>query len=117
AHLYASLGWPMLEAEALVHAQRVEEAMTIFERCGASGILRRLRSVSAAPALTVLSSREHEVANLVAGGLRNAEIAKRLDIRLKTVEKHIASIFEKLEVHSRAKLAALVAAATQNRAV
>jgi DNA-binding NarL/FixJ family response regulator len=108
AQLYASLGWPLLEAEALVHAQRVEEALTIYERCGAAGMLRSLRSVSPPAALATLSLREREVADFVARGLRNAEIAKRLGIRLKTVEKHIASIFEKLEVHSRAKLAALV---------
>jgi DNA-binding NarL/FixJ family response regulator len=44
-------------------------------------------------------------------GLGNAAIAERLSIAKKTVEKHVASIYDKL-VRSRAQLAGLLARAT-----
>jgi len=42
-------------------------------------------------------------------GLTNTEIAERLSINSKTVEKHLASIFVKLGIRSRAQIAAFVA--------
>ena len=51
-----------------------------------------------------LSRREVEVCSLIAGRLSTAEIATCLSIANRTVEKHLESIFEKLEVHSREEL-------------
>jgi DNA-binding CsgD family transcriptional regulator len=51
-----------------------------------------------------LSQREIEVCSLVAGRLSTSEIATCLSIANRTVEKHLESIFEKLEVHSREEL-------------
>lgn len=51
-----------------------------------------------------LSRREIEVCSLVAGRLSTAEIATFLSIANRTVEKHLESIFGKLEVHSREEL-------------
>lgn len=51
-----------------------------------------------------LTAREREVAALVAGGSTNAEIAARLRISKRTVEKHVDNIRQKLGVMSRAKL-------------
>ena len=56
-----------------------------------------------------LSARESTIAELVMQGFTNGEIAERLSISIKTVEKHLASIFAKLEIHSRAQIAAFVA--------
>jgi NarL family two-component system response regulator YdfI len=50
----------------------------------------------------VLSAREVEVLEAVARGLRNKEIADRLSITERTVKAHVASIFNKLAVDSRA---------------
>ena len=58
-----------------------------------------------------LSDREAEVADLVAEGLTNAEIAARLYLSLPTVKTHLARIFEKLAVTNRVQLALLVHAA------
>jgi DNA-binding CsgD family transcriptional regulator len=51
-----------------------------------------------------LSRREIQVCALVAGRLSTSEIATCLSIANRTVEKHLESIFEKLEVHSREEL-------------
>lgn len=48
-----------------------------------------------------LTNRELEVLFMVANGLRNQEIAKRLYVSKRTVEAHLASIFSKLKVNSR----------------
>lgn len=52
-----------------------------------------------------LSPREFEVACLVAEGLTNAEVGKRLFISPATVGRHLSNIYERLDIHSRAALA------------
>lgn len=51
-----------------------------------------------------LSSREQEVAVLIAKGLPSSQIANRLFVSLNTVETHRYRIFRKLEMHNRAEL-------------
>jgi predicted ATPase/DNA-binding CsgD family transcriptional regulator len=55
-----------------------------------------------------LTGRELEVAELVAAGAANKEIAARLVISTRTAEKHLANITKKLGFTSRAQLAAWV---------
>lgn len=52
-----------------------------------------------------LTSREREVAQLVAFGFTNQEIGDRLKISLQTVKNHLQSIFRKLSVGNRVELA------------
>lgn len=52
-----------------------------------------------------LSSREYEVAQLVAGGYSNQEISDRLQISVQTVKNHLRSIFRKLSLANRVELA------------
>ena len=52
-----------------------------------------------------LSRRELDVAELVAEGATNAQVAGRLFISERTVESHMASIFNKLGVDSRLQVA------------
>jgi DNA-binding CsgD family transcriptional regulator len=54
--------------------------------------------------LAHLSRREQDVARLVLDGLPTREIAGRLFISERTVETHLANIFDKIEVHSRGEL-------------
>ena len=54
--------------------------------------------MTSAPRLT---DRELEVLSLVAEGLNNGEIAKRLFISQNTVKNHVRNILEKLQLHSR----------------
>lgn len=53
-----------------------------------------------------LSARELEVAEAVAMGLSNKQLAATLHISVRTVENHMRSIFEKLGVTTRTRLAA-----------
>jgi DNA-binding NarL/FixJ family response regulator len=57
--------------------------------------------------LAELTAREREVMRLVAGGLSNPEIAKRLVISPLTAKTHVARILAKLGCHDRAQLVAI----------
>jgi two-component system, NarL family, response regulator LiaR len=52
-----------------------------------------------------LTRRETSVLKLVAEGLANKEIARRLSISEKTVKAHLNNVFAKLDVHSRTQAA------------
>jgi DNA-binding NarL/FixJ family response regulator len=52
-----------------------------------------------------LSNREHEVLALVAEGLPNKRIARRLEISEKTVKAHLTSIFQRIGVTDRTQAA------------
>ena len=55
-----------------------------------------------------LTDRELEVAELVAEGLTNQAIARRLSVAPRTAEAHVENIRRKLQVRSRAQIAAWV---------
>ena len=55
--------------------------------------------------LSLLTGREHAVAELVAAGKSNKEVARDLDITERTVKAHLGSVFEKLQVRDRLHLA------------
>ncbi len=56
-------------------------------------------------AIQTLTKRELEILHLVAKGLSNEEIGKKVFISGKTVKTHIRNIFDKLHVHNRFKAA------------
>jgi DNA-binding CsgD family transcriptional regulator len=77
--------------------------------------LRRIRLYADPDPLTVprrlserLTSREREVAALVADGLTNREIALKLVVSVRTVDYHMRRMFGKLGVRTRTALAAAV---------
>jgi DNA-binding NarL/FixJ family response regulator len=92
----ALLPWP-IPATSLAHAL---EAI-------ACGFRLLPRSPSFAPRAPLpsssLSARERELLELVASGLSNKSIARRLDLSINTVKYHLASIFVKLEARTRAE--------------
>ncbi len=51
-----------------------------------------------------LTAREREIVSLIAEGLRNDDIARRLGITPKTVKNHLTALFEKVGVSSRLEL-------------
>jgi two-component system, NarL family, response regulator NreC len=52
----------------------------------------------------ILTDREREVLTLIAQGLSNQEIAKKLVISVKTVNRHRENIMGKLNLHNRVEL-------------
>lgn len=70
-----------------------------------------LAARGSASALVSLTPRQREIAGLIARGLRNAEIARALSLRDKTVENHVSEILRRLGLRSRAGVAGLAAAA------
>ncbi|HEY7144445.1 MAG TPA: LuxR C-terminal-related transcriptional regulator [Streptosporangiaceae bacterium] len=61
------------------------------------------------PGASVLTAREREIAALIARGLSNRGIAGELVISPATAARHVANIFTKLGLRSRAQVAAWVA--------
>jgi DNA-binding CsgD family transcriptional regulator/tetratricopeptide (TPR) repeat protein len=58
--------------------------------------------------LSLLTKTERTVASLVAKGLTNRQIAERLFVSPRTVDAHLAHIFRKFDIGSRARLAAMM---------
>ena len=56
----------------------------------------------------LLSERELAVADKVAKGLSNKEIARHLDVTERTIKAHLTAIFKKLQIKDRLSLALLV---------
>ena len=56
----------------------------------------------------VLSKRELEILTLVANGLTNAQISKKLFVSPETIKQHLHHIFEKLHVKNRTQAALLM---------
>ncbi|MEV6342458.1 response regulator transcription factor [Actinoplanes sp. NPDC051851] len=81
-------------ADAVRAAARGE---TVLAPSVASTLVRQVR----APAPPSLSARETEVLTLVASGLTNADIGKRLFISEATVKTHLLRVFNKLDVADR----------------
>jgi len=67
------------------------------------GFLSAPRPTAPAEAFPELTTREHEVLDLIAKGRTNQEIAKELYLSPKTVRNHISNIFTKLQVADRAQ--------------
>lgn len=104
---------------AVIELERAETEMGL---CGAIGYrdeiraeLDRLRRHQPRRArvghvgLRGLTDREREIAALVCEGKTNREIAAQCFLSVKTVERHVAHLFDKLGVKSRSAVAALVA--------
>lgn len=52
---------------------------------------------------TDLTRRERDVLALICEGLADKEIAARLNLALNTVRNHVATVYSKLDVHSRSE--------------
>ncbi|HMQ26429.1 MAG TPA: helix-turn-helix transcriptional regulator, partial [Acidimicrobiales bacterium] len=56
-------------------------------------------------AIVPLTKREREIALLGAEGLSSRQIAERLVVSIRTVDNHLARVYDKLGVSGRAELA------------
>jgi len=87
------------------------EALACFERLGQPLWAQRTRSELARlagrqPANGQLTATERRIAELVAQGRSNSDVANTLFITVRTVESNLTRVYRKLEVHNRAELAA-----------
>jgi DNA-binding CsgD family transcriptional regulator len=125
ATAYAGLGMPFEAARCqlwlgtwLRHRRQqrrardtLARAQETFERLGAvpwqARAASELARVGGRPQAPMgLTNAEREVANLVAEGLTNSDIAARLHLSVRTVEAHLSHAFVKVGVHSRTALVA-----------
>ena len=101
----------------------IDQAIGVYERLGAArdlaraeaalreaGIRRGRRGARGRPqsGWHSLTPTEHTVVGLVAEGLSNPQIGERMYISRRTVQTHLAHVFAKLDISSRAQLAAEV---------
>lgn len=105
-----ALGQVQRRRKAKTEARRaLQEALDCFTEHGhrpfaqlAEAELARGRRAGAG---SVLTASEQRVADLVAAGYTNREVAARLSMSVRTVETHVGSVFRKLGVRSRSELA------------
>lgn len=107
-------------AELMTALRRLSEghryvSRSIRDRLG-SQVARGGASLPVAEGLALLTDREREVMQCVASGLRTREIAERLSLSEKTVEKHRSNLMRKLGLRSAAAVAAYAIAKRYGRA-
>jgi DNA-binding CsgD family transcriptional regulator len=120
ADAWSALGCPFESARSLSEGEEAaqKEALAIFESLGARPMVERVRHKLRAAGVRGLSrgprestknhpagltSKEVAVLALLADGLRNKEIAQRLSRSARTIDHHLAAIFAKLGVNTRAE--------------
>jgi DNA-binding NarL/FixJ family response regulator len=100
---YADAALRLGAAGFVLKTAPVTELVEAIRRVASGGLAFAVRP---AGRTVRLSSREHDVVRLVAEGRTNDEIGAALAIGSKTVETHLARLFERLGVASRTELAA-----------
>jgi DNA-binding CsgD family transcriptional regulator len=95
----------------------LRDAARVHSRLRKLGVRRQQWSRTEGPASgwASLTAAERAVADLVAAGLTNRQVAARLFVSPHTVAFHLRRIFRKLEVTSRVELASLAARQTQEQ--
>ena len=107
AAAFETIGWPWLAAHGYELGGEPKRALEKYRAVGALRDLRRMEVGSGHASAAVLSPREREVGRLIATGHSNGEIAQILHISPRTVEKHVSSALEKLNLRSRLQLGRL----------
>jgi DNA-binding NarL/FixJ family response regulator len=100
---YADAALRLGAAGFVLKTAPLPELVDAIRRVAAGGLAFSVRPTKAG--LARLSPREHDVVRLVADGKTNDEIGAALQIGSKTVETHLARLFERLGVASRTELA------------
>jgi DNA-binding NarL/FixJ family response regulator len=92
-----------------------------YYRDAAAKLVERLNAGLAAPPASAtspygLTARETEVLWLIAAGKTNQDIARELVLSVRTVERHISTVYEKLGLQGRAARASAASIAARLRA-
>jgi ATP/maltotriose-dependent transcriptional regulator MalT len=134
AEAFAAVRYPLFEGQARQllaaaldalgraeeAAEQLGQAKRIFAGCGARGMHAavvhdqrargaRLPRTRGGDSIAGLTGRQREIAELVAEGCTNRQVAERLFMSPRTVETHLSQIFSKLGISSRAALASHLA--------
>jgi DNA-binding NarL/FixJ family response regulator len=97
-----------LDDDAIAEAARASQELSLDDLAlDALRLLKRPADVTPLSMLEKLSAREQEVFTLLTQYLTDREIAERLFLSHRTVERHVGSILEKLGVKNRREAAAL----------
>ena len=99
---YADAALRLGAAGFVLKTAPVAVLLDAIRRVAAGGLAFAARPAAVA---TRLTPREHDVVRLVADGRSNEEIGAALGISAKTVETHLARLFERADVASRTELA------------
>jgi DNA-binding CsgD family transcriptional regulator/tetratricopeptide (TPR) repeat protein len=103
---FRALEMPIELAHALELAGQPSEARVVLRRVGALAELRRFEGgTTTVRSRARLSARERQIAELLARGLSSREASQQLGIGVRTVETHVANVYEKLGLRSRLELA------------
>jgi len=99
--------------------ETLQAALAIFEELGVSLWIEKARAelsriAGRAPSSGDLTPTEQRVAELVAGGRTNREVAAALHLSERTVEGNLSRIYGKLRLRSRTELASRYAADEAN---
>ena len=104
--------WPTGARSAAALRERLDEAEALFDQMGAriwrDRARRELGRISGRTPgdRDALTSTERQIAELVATGRSNREVADELFVTVRTVEASLTRVYRKLGVRSRARLAA-----------
>ncbi len=108
-------------AQAAVAYERAGDRRRLVESAAVANRLAAICGGASTPALRQaaqplpLTVREREIANLVAAGLSNRQIADRLTVSVRTVEGHLYRACSKMDVTDREALAAVMRGESRNR--
>lgn len=112
AAAWRELNCPFESARALGESDESSqrEALDVFESFSARPMIERVRYKLRSAGVrglhrgpVGLTTKEVEVLSLLAQGMRNKEIGERLCRSTRTVDHHVAAIFTKLDVNTRAE--------------
>ncbi len=101
----------------------LEDAVAVLEPLGAAMWVARARDelgrvgLRRARPSVGLTPAEQRVAELVAGGMSNREVASALYMSLRTVEAHLTRIYRELGIRSRGQLVAALAGRAGNQTI
>ena len=106
---FRKIGWRLHEANALELGGDLRRASRAYRLCGATADVARLaaretRKLKYAPFGARLSEREREVVRLVVAKRSNRDIARALEISVRTVDHHVEAAFSKLGIRARWEL-------------
>lgn len=111
ADMFGDLSWRYHQAVCLQLAGRKVQAQKVFRAMGARHHFETVPHPNRRPAHRLnrdLSGADRQIAMLVAQGLTNGQIARRLGMPERTVKYRLTAIFDRLGVQRRSGLAELL---------